>query len=74
MELKIDNIEGSNFATASNVYQIYDTTNNSDVFELVIDGLILEKYADEDVKEYLRTFGMPTSKSITELKHIRRYI
>ena len=60
MELKIDNIEGSNFATASNVYQIYDTTNNSDVFELVIDGLILEKYADEDVKEYIK--NLPSNK------------
>ena len=60
MELKIDNIEGSNFATASNVYQVYDTTNDSDVFELVIDGLILEKYADEDVKEYIK--NLPSNK------------
>ena len=60
MELKIDNIEGTNFATASNVYQIYNTTNDSDVFELVIDGLILEKYADEDVKEYIK--NLPSNK------------
>jgi hypothetical protein len=60
MELKIDNIEGSNFATASNVYQVYHTTNDSDVFECVVDGLILEKYADEDVKEYIK--NLPSSK------------
>lgn len=58
--LEINNINGVNFGTASNVYQIYNTTNDSDVFELVIDGLILEKYADEDVKEYIK--HLPSNK------------
>jgi len=58
--LEINNINGVSFGTASNVYQVYDTTNDSDVFESVIDGLILEKYADEDVKEYIK--HLPSSK------------
>lgn len=58
--LEINNINGVNFGTASNVYQLYNTTNDSDVFELVIDGLILEKYADEDVKEYIK--HLPSNK------------
>lgn len=28
---------------------------------------------DKDVQEYLKTFGMPSSKRLTELKHIQRY-
>ena len=58
--LKISNTEGISFATASNAYQVYYTTSDSDVFDSVIDGLILEKYADEDVKEYIK--HLPSNK------------
>ena len=58
--LEINNINGVSFGTASNAYKVYNTNNDSDVFESVIDGLILERYADEDVKEYIK--HLPSSK------------
>jgi hypothetical protein len=57
--LEINNIEGS-FATASNAYKIYGRDHDKDIFESVIDGLIIEKYADQDVKEYIK--NLPSSK------------
>jgi hypothetical protein len=58
--LEINNINGVSFGTASNAYKVYNTNNDSDVFESVIDGLILERYADEDIKEYIK--HLPSSK------------
>jgi len=58
--IQISNINGASFGTASNVYQVWKNTSDSDVFEYVIDGLILEKYADEDVKEYIKE--LPSTK------------
>lgn len=52
--LKISNTEGISFATSSNAYSVYEIDQDSDIFEGVVDGLILEKYADEDVKEYIK--------------------
>jgi hypothetical protein len=60
MKIQINNISGTNFATASNVYEVYEIDQNSDIFEDVIDGLVLEKYADPDVKEYIKE--LPSSK------------
>ena len=53
--LEIKNIEGVSFATASNVYDVYKDNNDKDLFEYVIDGLILEKYADNDIKDYIES-------------------
>ena len=58
--LEISNIEGSNFGTASNVYDVYDQYHDKDIFESVIDGLILERYADDSVKEYIK--NLPRSE------------
>jgi len=52
--LEITNIEGKNFGTASNVYDVYEQSKDRDIFESVIDGLILERYADDSVKEYIK--------------------
>lgn len=53
--LKITNKEGVSFGTASNVYEVYPTNQDRDIFEAVIDGLIVEKYADNEVKEYIKS-------------------
>lgn len=55
MNIQID-INGTNFATASNVYDIYQQKGDKNVFELVLDGLILERYSDNDeVKAYIKS-------------------
>jgi len=54
-EIEIKNIDGINFATSSNVYEIYSQNHDSGDFEKVIDGLILEKYATEDIKIYIKS-------------------
>lgn len=55
MNIQID-INGTNFATASNVYDIYQQRGDKNVFELVLDGLILERYSDNDeVKAYIKS-------------------
>jgi hypothetical protein len=58
--LEITNTEGLSFATASNVYKVYEIDHDSDIFEGVIDGLILEKYADQDLKDYIK--DLPSNK------------
>jgi len=58
--LEISNTEGTSFATASNAYKIYERDHDADIFEGVIDGLILEKYADQDLKEYIK--DLPSNK------------
>lgn len=58
--LEINNIEGVGFATASNVYSVYEDINDRDIFEDVIDGLIIEKYADEELKECIK--HLPSNK------------
>jgi hypothetical protein len=58
--LEISNTEGTSFATASNVYKIYERDHDADIFEGVIDGLILEKYADQDLKDYIK--DLPSNK------------
>lgn len=55
MGLEINNVEGNNFATASNVYDVYQESNDKDDFEAVLDNLILEKYSDdEETKNYIK--------------------
>jgi hypothetical protein len=58
--LEISNTDGTSFATSSNVYKVYERDQNSDIFEDVIDGLILEKYADQDLKDYIK--DLPSNK------------
>ena len=58
--LEISNTEGTSFATASNAYKVYEIDHDSDIFEGVIDGLILEKYADQDLKDYIK--DLPSNK------------
>ncbi len=58
--LKITNIDGVSFGTSSNVYDVYPATQDKDIFESVIDGLIVEKYADNEVKEYIKS--LPKNK------------
>jgi hypothetical protein len=63
--LQIKNTEGSNFGTASNVYDVYPTTQDRDIFESVIDGLIVEKYADNEVKEYIKSLSKDKQRVAT---------
>lgn len=51
--LEISNIEGKSYATASNAYVVYDRDHDKDIFEKVIDSMVLEKYADESLKDYI---------------------
>jgi hypothetical protein len=56
MEIQICNINGDNFATASNVYEVYEKSGDKNDFEKVVDGLILERYSDDkDLKEYINS-------------------
>ena len=51
MELTIENTKSGCFATASNVYSVYKEYDDKNIFELVLDGLILENYSDsEEIK------------------------
>lgn len=59
--LEINNRDGLSFGTASNAYQVYNEYNDKDIFESVIDGLILEKYADDELKGYIK--NLPKNKS-----------
>lgn len=53
--LKISNIEGTNFGTASNVYEVYNKEHDKNIFEIVVDNLILDKYSDDlELKDYIR--------------------
>lgn len=51
--LELSDIESKNFATASNAYVVYDRDHDKDIFEKVIDSMILEKYADKSLKDYI---------------------
>jgi hypothetical protein len=56
MELHISNIDGENFATASNVYEVFKNTNDKDYFESVVDNIILERFSDnDDIKNYIKS-------------------
>lgn len=66
MELNISNIEGNNFATASNVYDVYQESNDKDDFEAVLDNLILEKYSDdEETKNYIKNLPKENKRIAT---------
>ncbi len=58
--LKITNVNGISFATASNVYDVYENNQDKDIFEDVVDGLIIEKYATTDVKDFIN--NLPSHK------------
>ena len=63
MELKINNIEGTNFGTASNVYDVYRVKSNRNDFELIIDNLILERYSnDPELKEYIKSLPIENKR------------
>lgn len=57
LNLEITNIEGNCYATASNnVYDIYNKSKNAEIFEKLIDDLILTKYSDdESLVEFIKT-------------------
>jgi len=63
--LQITNKEGVSFGTASNVYDVYPITQDKDIFEDVIDGLIVEKYADNEVKEYIKSLPIDKRRVAT---------
>lgn len=63
--LQITNKEGVSFGTASNVYDVYPITQDKDIFESVIDGLIVEKYADNEVKEYIKSLPIDKRRVAT---------
>jgi hypothetical protein len=63
--LEITNTEGKSFATASNVYDVYIESKDKDIFESVIDGLIVEKYADNEVKEYIKSLAIDKRRVAT---------
>lgn len=63
--LRITNKDGVSFGTASNVYSVYPTTSDKDIFESVIDGLILERYATEDIKEYIKSLPIDKKRVAT---------
>lgn len=52
LELSINNIEGGSFATVSNVYDVYKQNRDIDIFEEVVDNLILEKFSDDQETKY----------------------
>lgn len=58
--LEITNVNGISFATASNVYDVYENNQDKDIFEDVVDGLIIEKYATNDVKDFIN--NLPSHK------------
>ena len=56
MNLEITNIEGNCYATSSNVYDIYNKRKDPEIFEKLIDDLILVKYSDdEDLVNFIRS-------------------
>jgi len=61
-ELQITNIHGATFSSAScNVDDIYRRTGNKNIYELVIDNLMLVKYSDdEELINYIKS--LPLSK------------
>jgi hypothetical protein len=66
MEIRIDNIEGTNFITASNVYDVYKQSCDRNDFELVLDGLILERYSDnEEIKNYIKSLPKENKRLAT---------
>ena len=55
MNLEITNIEGNCFGTASNVYDIYSKSKDAEIFEQLIDDLILTKYTDDqDLIDFIK--------------------
>jgi len=61
--LKISNIEGTNFGTASNVYDVYNEEHDKNIFEIVVDNLILDKYSDDDeLKDYIKSLPIKNKR------------
>jgi hypothetical protein len=66
MEVQINNINGNNFGTASNVYDVYKKSGDRNSFELVLDGLILERYSDnEEMKNYIKSLPKENKRLAT---------
>lgn len=66
MELSIYNIEGNNYGTASNVYDIYRQNKDSDIFESVVDNLILDKFSDDlELNEYIKSLPKENKRIAT---------
>jgi hypothetical protein len=66
MDIHINNINGTNFATASNVYDVYKESGDKNDFELVLDGLILERYSDnEEIKNYIKSLPKENKRLAT---------
>lgn len=66
MELNINNINGDNFATASNVYDVYEKNGDKNTFELVLDNLMLEKFSDDkDLNDYIKSLPKENKRIAT---------
>jgi len=63
--LEITNVNGISFATASNVYDVYENNQDKDIFEDVVDGLIIEKYATNDVKDFINNLPSHKKRVVT---------
>lgn len=57
--IEITNIHGTTFSSASNVHDIYKETEDKNIFEEVVDALILERYSEsDDLKNHIKS--LPT--------------
>lgn len=66
MELHINNIEGTSFSTASNVYDVYQQNGDKNTFELVLDNLMLEKFSDDkDLNDYIKSLPKENKRIAT---------
>lgn len=66
MEIKINNVSGISFATSSNIYDVYKESGDKNDFELVLDGVILEKYSDDDdLKKYIKSLPKENKRVAT---------
>lgn len=54
--LEISNVNGNSFGTSSNVYDVYEKSHDKNLFESVVDNIILDKYSDDiDMKNYIKS-------------------
>lgn len=67
MNLTITNIEANCFGTSSNVYDIYNKRKDPQIFENLIDTLILEKYADESLRYHVEELDKSEKRLATAL-------
>lgn len=66
MELEINNINGNNFGTASNVYDVYEQNKDKNTFELVLDNLMLEKFSDnKELNDYIKSLPKENKRIAT---------